>query len=280
MKDFPTTPAAADAPAETFERGHLWLLELIDGAGLRFRLDDDGVLRFGDETRVYDDSDDMPASYQHAVRHVRENLDRSALRDAVADPRDVVFFGQSTQRQSLEYDWERIPSFLGVDVWSASADGFRPPDTAEKIFERLGLHPVNALERERNTRDFDPDSYAIPRSTWYDGPAKGVLIRNKRGGRARLLHPEFSERDPDPIDVSAEAFARECATRRRFERVADRIEAMGWTVTVDVLYDRMLETIVREQHRRLDHRESDVDMATFRSEVASLTRAFVESPDQ
>lgn len=275
MKDFPTTPTAADAPADVFERGHLWLLELIDGAGLRFRLDDAGILRFGDETRVYDDPEDVPTPYQHAVRHVRENLDRSALRDAVADAGEVVFFGRSTQRRSIAYDWERIPSFLGVDVWSASADGFRPPDTAEKIFERLGLRPVNAVERERNTRDFDPDSYAVPRSAWYDGPAKGVLIRNKRGGRAKLLHPEFRERDPDPVEVSTAEFARECATERRFERVADRIEEMEWAVTVDVLYERVLEDIVREEHRRLDHRESDVDTAAFRSEIAALTRAFV-----
>jgi hypothetical protein len=275
MKDFPPTPSVSEAPSETFERGHLWLLELIDGAGFRFRLDDAGALRFGDETRVYDDPSDVPAPYQHAVRHVGENLDRGALRDAVADAGEVVFFGWATQRRSIEYDWERLPSFLGVDVWSTSADGFRPPDTAEKIFERLGLHPVNAVERERNTRDFDPESYVVPRSAWYDGPAKGVLIRNKRGGRARLLHPEFGERDPDPVDVSAEAFARECATRRRFERVAAEIESMGWTVTADVLYDRVLEGVLREEHRRLAHRESDVDSAAFRSEVAALTRAFV-----
>ena len=251
------------------------MLELIDGAGFRFRLDDAGALRFGDETRVYDDPDDVPPPYRHAVRHVRENFDRRVLRDAVADAGEAVFFGWATQRRSIEYDWERLPSFLGVDVWSTSADGFRPPDTAEKIYERLGLHPVNAVERERNTRDFDPESYVVPRSAWYDGPAKGVLIRNKRGGRARLLHPEFGERDPDAVDVSAEAFARECATRRRFERVADRIERVGWTVTVDVLYDRVLEDVMREEHRRLAHRESDVDTAAFRSEVAALTRAFV-----
>ncbi|MDS0300120.1 hypothetical protein NDI76_15345 [Halogeometricum sp. S1BR25-6] len=280
MKDFPTTPTAADAPAEMFERGHLWLLELVDGAGLRFRLGDGGVLRFGDETRVYDGPDDVPAPYQHAVRHVRENLDRESLRNAVADPKSVVFFGWSTQRRSTEYDWERIPSFLGVDVWSASADGFRPPDTAEKIFERLGLRPVNAVERERNTRDFDPESYVVPRSAWYDGPAKGVLIRNKRGGRARLLHAEFRERDPNPVNVSAEEFAQECATQQRFERVADRIEAMGWTVTADVLYDRVYEDVMREEHRRLAHRESDVDVAAFRSEIAALTRAFVSSRER
>ena len=276
MEDFPTTPHAADASTDVFAGGHLWLLELIDGAGLRFRLDDSGLVRFGDETRVYDDPNDVPAPYQHAVRHVRENLDRDALRNAVRHVESVVFFGWSTHRRSIDYDWERTPSFLGVDVWSADRGEFRPPDTAEKIFERLGLRPVNAFERERHTRDFDPDSYAVPESAWYDGPAKGVLVRNKRGTRAKILHPEFRESDAEPTDVSAAAFARECATRRRFERVSKRIEERGWTVSVDVLYERVLEDVLREEHRRLNHRESAVDVAAFRSEVASLTREFVE----
>jgi hypothetical protein len=277
MKRYPEIPRVADAPDELFETGHLWLLEYVDGAQLRFQLRESGAIRFGDRERVYDDPDAIPAPYEHAVRHVRERLDRAALRGAVEDPGSVVFFGESTHKRRIEYDWDRLPSFLGVDVYSAAEGSFRPPGAAEKIFERLGLEPVNAVEKELHTRDFDPESYAIPQSAWYDGPAAGVVVRNKRGGRAKLLHPDFgAPEDAEPIDASAEAVAERYATDERFERIADDLDARGEAVTFERLYDRAVVDIVREKHRRLYHGASSVDMAAFRSAVAARARTFLD----
>jgi len=174
MKSYPTIPRVANAPEELFE-GHLWLLEKVDGAQLRFQLQGSGLIRFGTRERVFDDPTELPLAYQHAVRHVRERLDRDALRQAVDDVTGVTFFGVSTHRHTVEYDWERLPPFLGIDVHTS--EQFLPPDRAEGIFERLGLEPVNAVEREVRGRDFDPNSYEIPPSAWYDGPAAGVVIR-------------------------------------------------------------------------------------------------------
>jgi hypothetical protein len=47
-------------------------------------------------------------------------------------------------------------------------------------------------------------------------------------------------------------------------------------VTVETLYERTIEDIVREEHKRLYHGSDPVDMETFRSEVAALTRAFLD----
>lgn len=277
MKGFPSLPRIENASDSLLDGGHLWILELVDGERLRFRLDESGLVRFGDGRRVYDDADAIPDRYRHAVRHVRDRLDRETLRRAVADVEGVVFFGIATHRRSVEYDWERTPSFLGYDIWSADADEFRPPDAAEQIFERLGLHPANAVEKERNTRDFDPDSYAVPRSAWYDGPAKGVVVRNKRGERAKLLHPGFRENaSVEPLDGSAAELASQFATRQRFERLESALVDRGRPVTVESLYERTLEDVLREEHARFDHRDTDVEMAAFRSELAALCRRFLD----
>ncbi|MBX0325412.1 RNA ligase family protein [Halomicroarcula sp. F13] len=277
MKQYPSIPHAENAPAGLFESGHLWLLEKVDGALLRFQLQDSGLVRFGDRDRVYDDPDTVPDPYQHAVRHVREHLDREALRTAVDDVEDVVFFGEATHRHTIAYDWAQTPSFLGFDVWSDSREAFRPPDAAEQIFDRLGLQPVNAFEREQQAQYFDPDSYTFPESAWYDGPPEGVVIRNKRGQRAILPNPDVREADgPDPVDAPESELAERYATTRRFERVVDELEASSRPVTFDALYDRVLKTIVREAYGRLYHARSDVDMGDFRSEVAALTRAFLD----
>lgn len=276
MKRYPEIPRLDDAPDEPLESGHLWLTELIDGLHMRVQLRESGLLRVGDRMRVYDDPDEIPASYRHAVRYVRERLDRRALRAAVDDVESIVLFGVATNFQRIEYDWTRLPSFLGVDVWSADTASFRPPDVTEKVFERLGLTPVNAFERERNTRDFDPDRYTIPESEWYDGPAAGVVIRNKTGGRAKLLHSAYlNASDPPPLALSAAELAEQYATDRRFERIESELRERGEAVSFEALYERMFESIVRETHSRLFAGGSSVDVSVLRSEIAERTGEFL-----
>ena len=280
MKRYPPIPRLADAPDGLFESGHLWLTEKVDGDLLRVQLRANGLIRFGDRDRVYEDPEAIPEPYGHAVRHVRERLDREALGAAVDDVESVVLFGVATHRRRIEYDWDRLPSFLGVGVCSGEEGSFRPPDAAEGIFDRLGLEAVNAVERERNTRDFDPDSYAVPESAWYDGPAAGVVVRNKKGGRAKLIHPAFDEsQSPEPIEATAEALADSYADDRRFEKIAAELRSRNEPVSFESLYDRTIEDIFREKRRRLFHSGSTVDVAEFRSAVAARTQRFVNGFD-
>jgi len=48
-------------------------------------------------------------------------------------------------------------------------------------------------------------------------------------------------------------------------------------VNFERLYDRVLEDIVREEHKRLHHGDGSLDMSTFRSEVGKLTRQFLDA---
>lgn len=277
MKKFPSIPRVANAPNSLFEEGHLWVLEKVDGANFRFQLQESGLLHFGDRNTVYDDPNTIPEPYRHAVRHVQTNLDRDALRGAVDSVADVVFFGEAMHRHTIDYDWDRTPSFLGFDVWSATTGEFLDPGVVAQIFERLNLRPVNAIERELPARDFDPGRFEIPQSAWYDGPAEGVVIRNKRGQRAKLLHPDFQEVDETvPVDASAADLAAKFATDRRFEKIAAKLEDNETPVTFETLYDRVLADIIREEHKQLYPGTATVEMDTFRSEVAALTREFVD----
>lgn len=293
MKTYPPIPRVDDAPDSLFERGHLWLQEMLDGAPFRFRLESTGALRFGDRSRVYD-GDGVSLPYRHAARHVRERFDREALRAAVDDPADVVFFGVAIHRRTLDYDWDRTPSFLGHDVWSASGEQFLPPDVVEKVYRRLGLDPVNAFRKELRASDFHPERYEVPASDWYDGPAEGVVIRNKRGVRAAMLHPRFEEEtDPSGRDGAvvpdATELARRHATDRRFEAVARELDARGVPVTFDAVYDRVVERAIRAGHADLfggdvssapEERNARVDLRAFRSQVAARTDAFLSERDE
>jgi hypothetical protein len=290
MRQFPETPSVAEAPPALFERGHVWLHELVDGAPVRFQLRPDGRLRFGDDVRTFGES--VPPAYQHVARHVRERFDRDALRAAVGDVGSVVFFGRAMHRRGVDYDWADTPPFLGSDVWSTTADAYLLPDRVEKSYRRLGLDPLPTVDAEVRAADFDPDAYEFPASAWYDGPVAGVLIRNKTGLRAALDNPvvggaggergETVHGDDSPDTTpTPEAFAREHATTARFEATARRLRDEGRPVTFDALYERTVESIVRANHDRLfaGRSEARIDLRSFRSAVAERTQAYLAERD-
>jgi len=275
MKRQPETPAVESAPPELLESGHLWILESVVGAPLRFRLGESGAVAFGDDERVYASGEDLPPQYQHAVRHIRSHLDREALRAAVGEPSEIVFFGTAMQYQGVEYDWERTPSFLGCEIWSATNRQFRPPDAVDGIFTRLGLQPINPLDQEIAARDFDPDRYEMPQSAWYDGPAAGIVIRDKGGHRAKLSNPTVeSDGSPPTADAvtAADLAASHGADSRLSRLVSESIPQQ--TLSADQLFERAYESALRELDPRLFAPSGSVDRRAFRSALAAQTRDF------
>lgn len=281
MKTFPSTPRLADAPPDLLSGGHLWIQEKIDGANFRFQVRQSGLLVFGDRSRVYEDQ--VPEPYRHAARHVRESFDVDAFRAAVENSadaesvEDIVFFGEATHRHTIPYDFDRLPSVLGFDIWSVSKDRFLPPDVVERAFETLGLDPVNALAKEVRATDFDPASYEIPDSAWYDGPAEGVVLRNKRGTRAKLLHPRYREVDETvPADGTPEDLARRYVTGHRVAKTVAKLDDRGSPTDFDSVYERVLEDVSREEHKRLFHGDR-VEKRQFRSAVAAQVREHLDT---
>lgn len=280
MKAFPSIPRLADAPPELLSGGHLWIQEKVDGANFRFQVQKSGLLVFGDRDRVFDE---VPEPYRHAARHVREAFDVDAFRaavengDATESVEDVVFFGEATHRHTVSYDFDRLPSFLGFDIWSVSKGRFLPPDVVERAFETLGLEPVNAFAKEVRAADFDPASYEIPASAWYDGPAEGVVLRTKTGTRAKLLHPQYRDvNETVSIEGTPEDLARRYVTDRRVRKAISEIEDRGHPSDFDSVYERVLEAVVREAHERLVHGDR-VEKRNFRSAIAAQVREHLDT---
>lgn len=272
MEQYPPIPHVGDESAPELD-GHLWLLEAVEGSLLRFQVEESGQIRFGGEQRTFSDLDDAPAQCRRAVRHVRERLNRDALRRAVDDVTALTFVGWATHRDRIDYDWARLPPFLGFDVRIGGES--RPPDAVEAIFDQLGLDPANAVAREVNSRDFDPGDYTQPASEWYDGPAAGVVIRDKRGGCARLGNSGISSQYSSIVAEDAAELAATVGTDRRFQRAANRLRTGGQSPTVADLSERVLDDVFREEHGRLFEDGRDIDREELRAAVAGRAQRFL-----
>jgi hypothetical protein len=270
MEPFPPVPSLEEASG-ILEAGHLWIVEEVDGGPLRFRLRADGRMEFGDDGGVFGtDPDAVPPEYRESVRSVREGFDREALRAAVDDPAAVTFFGVATYRRRIDYDFDRLPAFVGTEVHDG--EGYLPPDRAAGAFERLGLTPVPAVEKELRAVDFDPGSYDLPRSAYADAPALGVVLRSKTGDRAAIRGAAAGREFADPIRDDPEAVAETLVTDARVAAVARDLESAGHAPGFDAVFERVVDRVYRAHAHRLAVHGADVDRRAFRSAAAPLVR--------
>lgn len=270
MHRYPERPHASDAPSGLFDRGHLWLFEAIDGAPVRFQLTDAGVIRFGNPTTTFD-LGTVPIPYRYTVGEIRDRIDRDALVEAVAAVDTVTFFGIAPQRRSMPYNFDRIPGFFGSDI-RVDNRGLLPPDATTKIYQELGLTPLEPIEKEVRAVDFDPDRHSIPTSTWYDGPAYGTIVRNKTGESAFIPanetpDSEASSAPPEDAFTTAEAFVSSIDVKTRYKRAANTLEQTETAVTVDSLFDRVVAAIGREYPEHFE--DSAIDQRAFSSALRS-----------
>ncbi len=262
MHPYPSIPSLDSAADELLKDGHLWLQELIDGDLFRFRIDGSGGLQFGDRSRLLS-PDDIPMEYRYATQFVERSLDYEAALSADLD--GVVFYGVATYQRTVPYDWDRIPPVLGINVWDG--ERFLPPDTVEQAFKRLGLDPINTFAREVRATDFDPESYTVPESNWYDGQAYGVVLRSKSGNRAAIQAEQFREPEetqptaPDPAKI-----VDEFATPGRLERAAATLSEQGGAPESDALFDHLFDRLLRQEHRALV--EGNADLGRVRARLS------------
>lgn len=271
VQSFPDTGLLSGDPDLS---GHLWVQELPTGGFVRFRVADSGLITLGTRRTTFEEGGGVPLAYLRASQHLRERLDVDALREATDDTDSITFFGIATRYEGIDYEWPSPPPLLGVDAWSAERGGYLPPDATVAAFEQLGLSALPAVEKEVPAEHASLEDYTessgMPASAWYDGPAAGVLVRDKSGGRARAWHPTASR--PAPLELPPPALAERVVTDERLDRSVDAVGG-----GVEAALDRVLATVAREAYAHL-FRDDDLvpDERAFRAAVAERVRRHVE----
>ena len=268
MKQCPERRALDDAEFS----GHVWVQELPTGAEFRFNVAASGLVTFATARQSSDTAADVPPQFRLAADRINQRLDREALEAATDDPSDVTFCGIATRNEGIEFDWQQVPAFVGVDVWSGRQDRFLPPDSATSVYERLGLPTLPAIDKEVAAAHADftqyTDESAFPQSAWRDGHAAGVLIRDKSGERATAWCDEL-DTQPALDSRPAAELATEYATADRIERVAATLRTEEHPVTVDTVRDRLVSEVARESYMGLfSDGEFVASLSAFQSAVA------------
>jgi len=281
VKQCPETPTL-DAATEF--AGHVWIQELPTGGEFRFQVAPSGLVTFATAKQSVDTADSVPMAHRRAARVIDEQLDRDALAAATDDPGDVTFCGIATRNEGVEYDWESVPAFVGVDVWSGRNERFLSPDAVTGVYERLGLPALPAVEKERPAAHADftrfEDRAGFPQSAWRDGPAAGVLIRDKAGGRAAAWWVDRTATQAAVEQRSAVDLAAAHATPERIEQTITMLQRGDDEVSVDTIRDRLVTDVAREAYVDLFSDGEFVASSTaFRSAVAERVQQHQFTPE-
>ncbi|WP_324664490.1 hypothetical protein [Haloarcula sediminis] len=268
MKQCPEAPALDEVEFS----GHVWVQELPTGGEFRFQVAASGFVTFATPEQSFDTVAAVPPQFRRAAELINERLDRDALEAATDDPSSVTFCGTATRNEGVEYDWNSVPPFVGVDIWSGQKDQFLSPDAAASVFDRLGLPTLPAIEKELAAAHADFTRYGdeseFPQSAWRDDQAVGVLIRDKSGRRAVAWHQK-QDQEPVSESQSATTLAAEYATTKQIERTIAALDGAEQSVTVDTIRDCLIADVARESYRDLfSNGEFVVSLSAFQSAVA------------
>ncbi|UWG47721.1 Uncharacterized protein HSRCO_1439 [Halanaeroarchaeum sp. HSR-CO] len=238
---------------------------------IAFSMDESGLLTFGTEGMIFDTT---PLSLRRAVGFVRDRLDRDGLRAGVDDVSQFVFYGIATRYEGIEYDWNALSPFIGLDIWAENEGRFVSPDVAERVFDTIGLTPIPAFRKELPAREFDATAQEMPNSHWRDGAAAGIIVRNKAGGRAVLFPPDDEPSATAPTSDVATTVDDAVSCNLRTE--LDRLNATVDTVDVDIIADRLVDRIARVDFANL-RATLDAEPDRFRQLVSASVRSEIRA---
>lgn len=270
MKESPDSPGLSSADNLS---GHVWVQELPTGGDFRFEIAPSGLVTFGVDDRTFESVESVPIQYRRGAQLINDSIDRTALAAATDDPSAVTFCGVATWNEGIGYEWGTLPAFVGIDVWDGYRDTFLPPDAATRVFERLGLPALPAVEKElaaahADFRRFEDDA-AFPASAWRSGMAAGVLIRDKSGGRVTARRSANQEEATDTERWSATELADAYASDERIEQSIERMRDTGEPVTVSSVRNRLVAEVAREAHTDVfSGGEFSASVSAFQSAVA------------
>lgn len=155
--------------------------EKIDGANFRFMITDDNIV-FGSRTQelLPDVDHKFQKNFERCIHHVKELLAKAVFKK---EHRHKIYYGECCVKHTMNYDWEKMPPFLGFDIKDIKEERYVDYTNRVRFFTDLGLQQVPLVEictakeiLEINDDRVPESYYASPSSK--DTKAEGIVFKN------------------------------------------------------------------------------------------------------
>jgi hypothetical protein len=116
--------------------------EKIDGGQFNFFIKDNKIY-FGTHNKpIGEKVEEFDKNWKRVAEHIVKQI---SLRNDLSVFENHIFYGEACLKHTIDYNWERIPPFLGYDVWSIKEDKFIDMGLARYYYEQLNLSFVPVI---------------------------------------------------------------------------------------------------------------------------------------
>ncbi len=222
--------------------------EKVDGANIRILIKD-GKIIFGSRTQqlTSDEGEDIKIekNFRKCVDFIREKL-----KDVDLKPfNNLILIGECMVRHTLNYDWDKIPPFLGFDIYDIKGEKYLDLNSVILNYGILNLPIVpiinicKASEIGEINDDLVPISQYAPREN-PNQKAEGLVFKNyKRQIFAKYVRDEFKEKNSetfgkkpkDKKDDNNEEIVFKYCTNARIEKCIFKLIDIGEKLEIKLM---------------------------------------------
>jgi len=181
--------------------------EKIDGGNFRFAILN-GKLIFGSRTQqlTNDEGEDtnLNKNFKRCVEFVREKLTNCPH----AFDLNLIFFGECCVKHTISYDWDKIPPFLGFDIYDIKEERYLDYRECYELYTSFGLPMVPLVGIKKAGEIKDVTDKMVPISMYSlesakDRKAEGVVYKNyTKQIFAKYVRDAFKERNAEAFGGS------------------------------------------------------------------------------
>jgi len=248
--------------------------EKIDGGNFRFMYLD-GSFIFGSRTQELEEDKQEEMAWKRCIGYVK----RVSNKDILHEMSHCIFYGECCTRHSTPYDFEKMPPYLGFDIYDLDSHTFIHWVLAKKVFEDIGLYFVPVITTIK-AKDMKPlTDKDVPKSEYYDGQAEGIVFKNYNkqifAKYVTLKHREIATKtfggskkwatnDTDKI------IATYCTNPRIDKKIYELVHEGNKLemALMKQLPNRVFYDIIDEQYRDIISKNNKIDVGNLRKGIA------------
>lgn len=263
----------------------LVIQEKIDGAQARFMVWH-GKLVFGSRDRRLRRNQVKESRWRDFIDYITAKMSEVKLKRYEG----LIFYGEACWEQRLNYDWDKMPLFIGYDIRKRNeprpGEGWLAYPKNRVVFEGLDFRfvPVMGLltsaelkEALKNTGTLTEDD--VPDSKYRDGKAEGIVIKNyAKGMFLKYTATKWKENNwkysgipkAEASDGAEKVVAVHCTNRRIDKMVYKILEETGAELDMALMQflpKRVLEDIYEENFKEIYYSNWVVDFKKLRQLV-------------
>ena len=186
------------------KKDEIIIQEKVDGANFRFYITEKGTIIFGSRSRQLTSNEgedtNVEKNFTRCIKFIRDKWEE--VRDIAPTLSHLIFYGENMIKHTMDYDWEKLPPFLGFDIYDIKKERHLDYKDVKTIFcTNLKMDMVPLIKIGKSKDIIKVDDKFIPESKYaslssQDRQCEGIVFKNyKRQIMAKYVREKFKEKN-------------------------------------------------------------------------------------